>query len=601
MPTPAPPAAQIDASTDTQSLLAEVMLNISFTLHHALGRLRGAEPEAIRALMASLPAGLISVTHTPGQRRVSVCDGAAYYTVKTITPSQEQQGQSQGLFAGEAALLEWQDAEAGRKPADPLATPSASAWHIMVLEMLYRRLDVWLTQYCPHARNDAFIRHTAKLAAQSVPAQAALLNLALYDAMGVPRDLLAWLERHATRANRDLPAIMKNALSYSWPAREQWPGMSRKLFPLAAVAHYQGTSAAADPRSVRDGYLQQGLTRNAWRHLMRLPSSVLMHIAIILALTPERGGRELLLRELSQALSRLGNAFCYYRLERDRLVVALVWLVYEAARLDDAESAAKSAKLSDLADYMPDRMFGYVMMISRLDIAPTLHERFRLLAISFSRELLESPRNFDDMMGDLSLALDWFVAQGECLPANAFKVSFSRLHTHAQRWHEQLLREQEEARRRRRAEEDALIDRFGGRFGIDEIRELMLDPRWRNQEIGVKDGGNMVWSARVPLFEHEHISFHALTSSQMLDEEGDVMQHCVGGYTNTCLKGDVLIYSVRDKGKRLGTLELYHNAANNWYAVQFMGKRNRNLMPMIRRNGTLEPAYRALRQALLRG
>lgn len=250
------PAAQIDTSTDTQSLLAEVMLNISFTLHHALGRLRGAEPQAIRALMASLPAGLISVTHTPGQRRVSVCDGAACYTVKSITPSQEQRGQSEGLFAGEAALLEWQDADAGRKPADPLATPSASAWHIMVLEMLYRRLDVWLTQYCPHARNDAFIRHTAKLAAQSVPAQAGLLNLALYDAMGVPRDLLAWLERHATRVNRDLPATMKNALSYSWPAREQWPGMSRKLFPLAAVAHYQRTCAAADPRSVCDGYLQ---------------------------------------------------------------------------------------------------------------------------------------------------------------------------------------------------------------------------------------------------------------------------------------------------------------------------------------------------------
>src|SRR5690606_40702093 len=196
-----------------------------------------------------------------------------------------------------------------------------------------RRLEGWLPHDCRHARNDALIRHTAKLAAQSVPAPAALLNLALYDAMGVPRDLLAWLERHATRANRDLPAIMKNALSYSWPARQQWPGMSRKLFPLAAVAHYQGSSAAADPRSVRDGYLQQGLTRNAWRHLMRLPSSVLMHLAIVLALTPERAGRELLLRELSQALSRLGNAFRYYRRDRERQVVQMVSLVYEASVL----------------------------------------------------------------------------------------------------------------------------------------------------------------------------------------------------------------------------------------------------------------------------
>ncbi len=126
----------------------------------------------------------------------------------------------------------------------------------MALEMLYRRLDVWLTQHCPHARNDAFIRHTAKLAAQSIPAQAPLLNTVLYDAMGVPRDLLAWFDRHAARANLQLPAIMKNELSYSWPARQQWSGKSRKLLPLAAVAHYQGASAAADPRSVRDGYLQ---------------------------------------------------------------------------------------------------------------------------------------------------------------------------------------------------------------------------------------------------------------------------------------------------------------------------------------------------------
>lgn len=216
--------APIDTSADTQSLLSDVLLNISFTLHHALGRLRGAEPEAIRALMASLPAGLVSVTHMPGQRRISVCDGAACYTVKTITSSQEQPGESDGLFAGEQALLEWQEPQADRKSADPLATPTSSAWHIMVLEMLYRRLDVWLTQHCPHARNDAFIRHTAKLAEQSIPAQAPLLNTVLYDAMGVPRDLLGWFDRHAARANLHLPAIMNNALSYGWSTREQMAG-----------------------------------------------------------------------------------------------------------------------------------------------------------------------------------------------------------------------------------------------------------------------------------------------------------------------------------------------------------------------------------------
>jgi len=318
---PAPaPVAPIDTNTDAQSLLSDVLLNISFTLHHALGRLRGAEPEAIRGLIAALPAALISVAHTPGRRCVPVCDGAARYTTKTQQPEQPLPWQAEGLFAGETAVLVWEEAPSQRAPVGPLATPTASAWHIMVLDLLYRRLDIWLTQHCPHERNDAFIRHTAKLAAQTIPAQAPLLNAALYDAMGVPRDLVVWLNRQATRANSLLLAVLKNALSHSWSAHQQWPGMSRKLFPMAALAHYQLGAESPDSRSVRDCYLQHGLTRNAWRHLMRLPSSVLLHLAIVLALTPQRPGREHLLRELSLALSRLGNSFRYYRLERDRLV-----------------------------------------------------------------------------------------------------------------------------------------------------------------------------------------------------------------------------------------------------------------------------------------
>jgi hypothetical protein len=64
-----------------------------------------------------------------------------------------------------------------------------------------------------------------------------------------------------------------------------------------------------------------------------------------------------------------------------------------------------------------------------------------------------------------------------------------------------------------------------------------------------------------------------LTSSSELVAEGNLMSHCVGGYTSKCLSGDSHILSIRDpEGKHLSTLQLVQegrmvlNAQNKAFA-----------------------------------
>lgn len=60
--------------------------------------------------------------------------------------------------------------------------------------------------------------------------------------------------------------------------------------------------------------------------------------------------------------------------------------------------------------------------------------------------------------------------------------------------------------------------------------------------------------------------------SEHLEAEGDVMQHCVGGYCEQVRYGDVVIYSLRDpRGRPHVTIE-YNEADDDF--VQVMGKQN---------------------------
>lgn len=68
-------------------------------------------------------------------------------------------------------------------------------------------------------------------------------------------------------------------------------------------------------------------------------------------------------------------------------------------------------------------------------------------------------------------------------------------------------------------------------------------------------------------------SFTELNSSKELHEEGRVLKHCVGGYSNRCVVGNSAIVSLKKNGKRLITIEL--NPVDK-SIIQARGKRNRN-------------------------
>lgn len=91
---------------------------------------------------------------------------------------------------------------------------------------------------------------------------------------------------------------------------------------------------------------------------------------------------------------------------------------------------------------------------------------------------------------------------------------------------------------------------------------------WRKQERWHRDIFQAQMAARANGFEYQewnplvgHIeegkySAHELINTTELIEEGTVMQHCVGGYGPSCVRGHSYIFSIRKDGVRLSTLEL---------------------------------------------
>lgn len=54
---------------------------------------------------------------------------------------------------------------------------------------------------------------------------------------------------------------------------------------------------------------------------------------------------------------------------------------------------------------------------------------------------------------------------------------------------------------------------------------------------------NLSWPACLEEFEHKEFKFRELNTSEELYKEGDEMHHCIGGYWDRCLDGNMRIYS----------------------------------------------------------
>lgn len=109
-----------------------------------------------------------------------------------------------------------------------------------------------------------------------------------------------------------------------------------------------------------------------------------------------------------------------------------------------------------------------------------------------------------------------------------------------------MAREEERTRlreedRQERAIRDALLARENGDYDYDEP----IDAVWKSR--------GWDWAT---MAHGKKWRFTELTTSQALHDEGESMEHCVGGYSLSCLDGYAAIFSLRCEGFRKVTIEI---------------------------------------------
>ena len=108
----------------------------------------------------------------------------------------------------------------------------------------------------------------------------------------------------------------------------------------------------------------------------------------------------------------------------------------------------------------------------------------------------------------------------------------------------------------------AHLDTFNPAWGLDRARRAEQD--WHDDLASVdldtkaenEPAAGVDYGALPKRFEMAGYQFVALQTNIALQHEGAAMQHCVASYWHSVVIGKSRIYSVREKGKRVATLEL---------------------------------------------
>ena len=149
--------------------------------------------------------------------------------------------------------------------------------------------------------------------------------------------------------------------------------------------------------------------------------------------------------------------------------------------------------------------------------------------------------------------------------------------------------------------EEARGHAFGGIVQLVE-REAVdrRDALLAEQQRQAADGSRVRWGTGIAPYVDGRVDLIELTTPAALAEEGSVMHHCVGGYSNECASGRSVIWSLRIDGHRVATAELEPPAAvdGRWKVKQLAGVRNRAPTPEIREIAArLAERHRGLRPA----
>lgn len=554
-------------------LLAPLMMDIAYDLRLKLMQLGIGDETSIRLLLRTMATQLIRTTQNEGVRRVSICGDQLVFMVpvRVGVAGDSAEAGHDTIFPPGAACGLWKRSNSAKKEVCFWEVLPVSYWHILVTEWLTRLCMEWLLQ--PHIKYavadvgvTAFAQEIARVAGRHVLQHELSLQIVLLDAMCYPRELTRICLRNLQRHPAPPSEKWQSALLAHWHEAPHWSGSSHKLFVLALTVSFFAPDMVLTPNAVRDYLMRLGLSRNAWAHFYRLPSSVLVAIAHDLALFNDKDDQIRYLQTLSFWLSRMGKRYRYYRVECHRLQCAIVWPVRELTFMRSPTPDRSSLQHDACASI---RLFksgcdGFEFLLRRQATEIKDQEKLEALLLGFVSHVLADNRATPLLLSELVDVIDWFRAEGRLLPHTAFKQPYTALQSQTRHWHEALLR-----RRTEEAEQAAAQRRVTGESRQTALREA----RWEKRQLH--------WNVPLAEFEQQGFRLRALLNEQDLIDEGRLMQHCVGSYSRQCAQHESLIYAVSIDGVRLGTLEMGTYRQGKWFARQFKGKRNKNLMPLL--------------------
>jgi hypothetical protein len=175
-----------------------------------------------------------------------------------------------------------------------------------------------------------------------------------------------------------------------------------------------------------------------------------------------------------------------------------------------------------------------------------------------------NPRSgtFREFTGHALDVIDWFDHEHPQFDKNQKSSSWTTIYERAHEWHEEQRRRIErEAEERRRAEE-------AHRAAV-EAGALAARRHWNAQH-------NAPWGTVIDRYKtNDGFEVVPLLTGAMLEDEGNRMRHCVGGYSGRCREGQCRIFSIRTAaGVSQATIEIGPSASGPWVVRQIRGEEN---------------------------
>jgi len=156
---------------------------------------------------------------------------------------------------------------------------------------------------------------------------------------------------------------------------------------------------------------------------------------------------------------------------------------------------------------------------------------------------------YREFLGQTMDVIDWFDRERPIFDKNQKNSSWQTVLARAHQWHEEL-----RARMQREAAERL--------------------ERARHAQIATQSWGTLVDRTQT----QDGYEIVPLVTEIMLENEGEVMGHCVGGYSPRCRAGNARIFSIRKGGNSKATVEIGLSVTNGeWRLQQIRGPKNRNV------------------------